>query len=87
MHGPAHLRHGFRLLARSPVFAATAVLVLAIGISANAVIFSVVGAFFLRKLPVHQPDRLVRLIQVRSAGFQSWHYSSELCETLERVAA
>ena len=57
-------------------------LVLAIGISANAVIFSVVDAFFLRKLPVHQPDRLVRLIQVRSAGFQSWHYSSELCETL-----
>ena len=78
----ANLRYGFRLLARSPVFAATAVLVLAIGISANAVIFSVVDAFLLRKLPVDQPERLVRLIQLRPNGGQTWHFTSELCETI-----
>ena len=38
------LRFGVRLLAKTPVFTATAVLLLAVGISANALIFSVVNA-------------------------------------------
>jgi hypothetical protein len=37
------LRFGIRLLAKSPVFAAIAVLLLGIGISANTLIFSLVG--------------------------------------------
>jgi putative ABC transport system permease protein len=42
------VRFGFRLLAKSPVFAATAVILLAVGISANTLIFSMVNALLLR---------------------------------------
>ena len=44
------LRFGLRLLGRSPVFTATSVLVLAIGISANTLIFSAVNALLLTKM-------------------------------------
>jgi predicted permease len=76
------LRFGLRLLARSPVFTATSVLLLAIGISANTLIFSAVDALLLRKLPVTRPDELVRIVQVHPTGFVNWHFAYELCEKL-----
>ncbi|HET7619967.1 MAG TPA: ABC transporter permease [Vicinamibacterales bacterium] len=45
------VRYAARLLARSPLFAATAALSLAIGIGANTAIFSVASALLLRPLP------------------------------------
>ena len=63
------LRFGVRLLAKSPVFTATVELLLALGISANTLIFSVVDALLLRPLPVLQPENLVRLIAVRRVGY------------------
>ncbi len=55
------LVYAFRLLAKSPGFAATAVLSLAVGIGANTATFGVIDALMLRTLPVRNPERLVML--------------------------
>jgi hypothetical protein len=62
------LRFGLRLLAKSPVFAATSVLLLAVGIGANTLIFSVVNALLLQPLPVSHPENLVRLVEASFPG-------------------
>ena len=55
------LRFAFRLVRRTPVFAATAVLTLALGIGANVAVFTLVDAVLFRPLPFPEPDRLVML--------------------------
>jgi predicted permease len=54
-------RYAARLLARSPAFACTSILSLALGIGANAAIFSLVDAVLLRTMPVSRPAELVFL--------------------------
>src|SRR5689334_16215966 len=65
-----HLRYAFRLLRRSPVFAAVAILTLAIGIGANSAIFSVADALLFRPLPFREPARLVMLSGKKKAAFR-----------------
>ncbi|HJX28540.1 MAG TPA: ABC transporter permease, partial [Thermoanaerobaculia bacterium] len=62
------IRLGLRSLLRSPAFATVAILCLALGIGANAALFSVLNAVLLRPLPFAEPDRLVRIYETMSQG-------------------
>jgi predicted permease len=57
------LRLAIRGLRRSPLFAAVAILSLALGIGANTAIFTLIDQILLRKLPVAAPEQLVMLYQ------------------------
>ncbi len=54
-----HVRYLTRKLARAPLFTATAVVTLAVGIGANAAIFSVINGVLLKPLPFEDPEDLV----------------------------
>jgi predicted permease len=63
------IRYAWRGMLKSPAFAATAILSLALAIGANTAIYSIVDAAILRPLPVSEPDRLFTLAtpEVRKA--------------------
>jgi putative ABC transport system permease protein len=62
------VHYALRTLGRNRAFAAVAVLSLALGIGANAAIFSLINAVMLRNLPVREPDRLVQINRVSPEG-------------------
>ncbi len=89
------LNYGVRALLKNPGFALIASITLAIGISANATIFSVVNAVLLRSLPFENSERLVLLwsgivnsdsnrIPLSYLNFTDYKNQSE---SFERVAA
>jgi len=55
------LRFSIRQLRKSPVFALTTILTLALGIGATTGIFSLVNAVLLRPLPFPESDRILSL--------------------------
>ena len=52
------VRHAVRGLVNNPLFAGVAIVMLALGIGANAAIFSVVNSVILRTLPVRNPQQV-----------------------------
>jgi putative ABC transport system permease protein len=55
-------RYAVRLFVKNPAFTLVALLTLAVGIGANAVIYTVVHAVLLAPLPYREPDRLVSVL-------------------------
>src|SRR5262245_50762168 len=81
------LRFAARLLVRSPGFSLLIVLTLALGIGANAAIFSVVNGVLLSPLPYRQPDRLMSIYsQFPGLGFDRfWVSPPEFIEFRQRA--
>ncbi len=77
------VRFGLRRLAKDRGFTAVAVLILALGIGGNTVVFSLVNGLFIKPLPFPHPDRLVDLDEtapkwnlrytgINYADFEAW---------------
>jgi putative ABC transport system permease protein len=89
------LRYTFRTFAKTPVFALTALLTLALGTGVNTAIFSVVNAVVLRPLPFPQPERLVRIwemnqklnIQFFSTSVLNYLSFKEQAKSFEAIGA
>ena len=87
---PDDLVNAFRTLRRSPAYALTCVAVLALGIGANAAIFSVIYSVILKPLPYPDPSRLVMVwerypnmpdppgsrIQVTHYSYLAWQHQA-----------
>jgi predicted permease len=61
----ADIKYSARVLRKSPAFSFAAILTLALGITANSAVFSIINEVFIRKLPVGHPDELVHFDWLR----------------------
>ena len=89
----ADIRVGIRSLRRTPGFALTAILTLALGIGLATAVFTVADALLLRRLPVRDQDRVVVLWGQKSdqefaypLGFDDAREFAQRTRVLERVA-
>lgn len=64
------LRHGFRMLVRTPLLSAVAIFTVGLGVGATTFVFSVVWGTLFAGSPVPAADRLVLLVEARPAEGQ-----------------
>ena len=87
------LRYALRTLSRAPGFTLMAVMVMALGIGANAALFTVVRSVLFKPLPYKDPGRLVTLYQhdplvkdqdnyVAAGNFADWKKNSRSFESM-----
>jgi predicted permease len=88
------LRFGVRMLLKKPGFSLIAIITLALGIGANAAIFSVVRSVLLRPLPFHQPERLIGIRESKVGeghsnplAWRSYFTLRDQAQTLEAIGA
>ena len=83
------VRYGFRTLTRAPGFTLIAIAVLALGIGANATVFSLANAFFLRPLNVADPAGIVRVCSNRfsTTSYRTYLELRDRNSTVEGLAA
>jgi hypothetical protein len=81
------VRYAIRGLRRRPAFSVVAMLTLALGIGANAAIFSAVRGILLRPLPYRAPEQLVSYGLDRFISNAEMLYLREHSRSLEGVAA
>jgi predicted permease len=74
-HFAQDLRYAARQLWRSPGFASTVVLTLALGIGANLAIFQLLHGVLFAQLPIAQPAHLYSLRAVKSPFDAQWFFS------------
>jgi putative ABC transport system permease protein len=83
----ADVRYAVRVLLKSRGFALTASLTLALGIGANAAIFSLVSAIVLRPLPYPSPKELVGLGQWRNQKGEGYVQTGVSAPNIVDIAA
>lgn len=80
------LRFAFRQLLRRPLFAGTAVMLIALAAAANGVVFSVVRGVLFKALPFAEPDRLVAIWPDSFVSNEHLGYWRDRTRSFEQIA-